>query len=708
MSTAVHGNRIRVWSRFVLRDAKRFAFLCLAVALFGASGLAQAQDTAGSVPVLTSAAQVLALPEGQAARALPVRLRGVVVGEAQPIGKAFVLRDASESLYVRWDAPGDCTFRRGDLVEVEGTSGAGGFAPLLYMSSGQKLGTGALPAPRELTAEQLIAGQFDAQWVRVRGIVRRCESADTWAGRERLTLALGNQLLAVHVDTGQSLAGLVDAEVVVDGLFFNQHNVSRQFVRALIFVPRDVPIAIEVAAPADPFAAPVRPVGSLLQFERHGRYGHRIHVRGRVLHHPPGGWLWIRDGERGLRVASRQTERLSPGDSVDVIGFPTQGGYTPRLEDAEFRRSEPGEPPPAATPADMRAAIAHDSDLVAIDARLVESRRTRDGVALVLDWQGSLVPAVLPIPDGEPVTADWIPGSLVRATGICTVSKAESAPAGGLWEPRAFELQLRTAADLSVLQPPPWWTRGRILWTLGSLAGGLLLAVAGVMLAARRRLRDQEIRRAKAEAEFSAILAERNRLAREIHDTLAQGLAAISMQLELAKTEGEKDRAAAGDHLEIAHRLVRESLAEARASIWNMRSQVLETHDLPGALEKILRQLAAGTPVESTFRVTGERAHLPPFIEGELLRIGQEAITNALKHAAPHHVGVALLFAERQVGLVVTDDGIGFDAARVGIGSGRFGLVGMRERAAQLGAQLEIASSPGKGTRISLRVQTPD
>jgi len=356
----------------------------------------------------------------------------------------------------------------------------------------------------------------------------------------------------------------------------------------------------------------------------------------------------------------------------------------------------------------MRAAIAHDSDLVAIDARLVESRRTRDGVALVLDWQGSLVPAVLPIPDGEPVTADWIPGSLVRATGICTVSKAESAPAGGLWEPRAFELQLRTAADLSVLQPPPWWTRGRILWTLGSLAGGLLLAVAGVMLAARRRLRDQEIRRAKAEAEFSAILAERNRLAREIHDTLAQGLAAISMQLELAKTEGEKDRAAAGDHLEIAHRLVRESLAEARASIWNMRSQVLETHDLPGALEKILRQLAAGTPVESTFRVTGERAHLPPFIEGELLRIGQEAITNALKHAAPHHVGVALLFAERQVGLVVTDDGIGFDAARVGIGSGRFGLVGMRERAAQLGAQLEIASSPGKGTRISLRVQTPD
>lgn len=676
------------------------AFFCLASA-----GLAAVQEATDPRPVLTRAAEVLNLSEEQAARALPVRLRGVVIGEAQPVGKAFVLWDGSEYIYVRGAEPWNNTFQRGDRVEVEGTSGSGGFAPLLYMNSGRKLGVAALPAPRTLTFEQLIAGQFDAQWVRVRGIVRQCEPSESWSGRWRLALATGGQLLAVHVNSELSPASLIDAEVAVDGLFFNQHNVSRQFVRALIFVPREVPVTIEVAAPEDAFTAPVHPVGRLLQFERQGRYGHRIHVQGQVLHHLPGRALWIRDGDRGLRIAVRQPEQLAPGDRVDVLGFPTQGGYTPRMEDAVFRKAGDGETPPAVVPADVRAAITHDSDLVAIDARLSEVRRTREGVGLVLDWQGNAVSATLPLPTAASVVDDWVPGSVVRATGICTVAEAETGPASGRWEPRSFELLLRSAADLRVLQPPPWWTHQRTLWALGSLAGALLLAVAGVMLAARRRWREQVARRARAEAEFAMILAERNRLAREIHDTLAQGLAAVSMQLELAKTRD--DPAAVGRHLETAHRLVRGSLADARASIWNMRPQVLETHDLAGALEGILRQLAEGTPVTARFTVTGSRRRLPPVMENDLLRIGQEAIVNAMKHAAPRHVDVALGFTDQQVDLAVADDGTGFDPERAAAQAGSYGLAGVRERAAQLGARLVLESAPGRGTRIVLRVPTP-
>ncbi|MBK8478403.1 MAG: sensor histidine kinase [Opitutaceae bacterium] len=664
--------------------------------------------TPGAPAVLTCASQVLGLSEEQAARGLPVRLRGVVVGDAPPVGRAMVLWDTSEYIYVQVDGPEGVSFRRGDLVEVEGISGAGGFAPLLYLRSGRKLGTGTLPAARELTAEQLLAGQFDAQWVRVRGIVRQCEPSETWAGRWRLTLALGGQLVAVHVDSEQSPAGLIDAEVAVDGLYFNQHNVSRQFVRAQLFVPSDVPVTTLVGAPEDAFAAPVRPVRSLLQFERHERYGHRLHVQGTVLHQEPGGWFWIRDGDHGLRVASRQAERLAPGDRVDVLGFPTQGGYTPRLEDAVFRFSDAGAAPPAVEPADVRGAVAHDSDLLALEARLVEARRTAEGIALVLDWQGLLVPATLALPEAHGVPAAWSPGSTVRVTGLCTVPLDDPAPAGGLLEPDAFELRLRTVADLAVLQPPPWWGRERILWALGIATGVSILAAAAVWLTARRRLQEQAIRRGKAEAEFAAILAERNRVAREIHDTLAQGLGAISMQLELAKNAPAADRGATERHLEAAHRLVRENLADARASIWNMRSQALESHDLPGALEGILRQLSAGRAVAAEFKVSGTSRRLAPQAENELLRIGQEAITNALRHGAPQNLAMSLVFGEGQVELVVTDDGSGFDPEQAPGGAGRFGLVGMRERAGQLGALLEITSAPGRGTRVALCARTPD
>ncbi len=570
------------------------------------------------------------------------------------------------------------------------------------------MGVGEPPVPRELTAEQLVAGQFDAQWVRVRGIVRRCEPTSTWAGRWRLTLALGGQFLAVHVDSGESPERLVDAEVAVDGLFFNQHNVSRQFVRAQLFVPSGVAIATRVGAPETPFELPVRPVNSLLQFERHGRIGHRVQVRGVVLHQAECGWLWIRDGDHGLRVVARQGQALAPGDEVDVVGFPTLGSYTPGMEDALYRKRSSGREPTAVRPADMRAAIAHDADLIALDAQLLEARRTAEGVTMLLDWQGELVPASLELAAEEKLPPAWAAGSFVRATGICVVPLNEAAPASGLLEPRAIELRLRTAGDLAVLQPPAWWNRQRLFWGLGMATAVSLAVAAVVFLAARRRLRDQALRRAKAEAEFSAILAERNRVAREIHDTLAQGLAAVSMQLELAKNAPGNDRAAVSPYLEAAHGLVRENLTEARAAIWNMRSQALETHDLAAALEGVLRQLTTGHKVATEFRVLGSRRRLAPQTENELLRIGQEAITNAAKHAAARRIEVSLAFGDRNVELVVADDGVGFDPDTAGVGAGRFGLVGMRERAMQLGARLEVRSTPGTGTRIGLNAPTPD
>jgi len=239
------------------------------------------------------------------------------------------------------------------------------------------------------------------------------------------------------------------------------------------------------------------------------------------------------------------------------------------------------------------------------------------------------------------------------------------------------------------------------VWVLAAFLVVALAAVGAVMLASRRRLQDQEHRRAMAEAEFTAILSERNRVAREIHDTLSQSLGAISVQLELARTHAAEISPSARNHLASAHKLARAALAEARESIWNMRSQILERCDLGEALERILTRMTEGTGVTPRMQVEGDRRRLPPVVENNLLRIGQEAITNASKHARPARISVTLTFDGRSIRLAVEDDGAGFQVdAQPGGERRSFGLVGMRERAELIGGTFELTSAPGRGTRV--------
>jgi signal transduction histidine kinase/ligand-binding sensor domain-containing protein len=215
----------------------------------------------------------------------------------------------------------------------------------------------------------------------------------------------------------------------------------------------------------------------------------------------------------------------------------------------------------------------------------------------------------------------------------------------------------------------------------------------------------------RMEAQFGAVLAERNRLAREIHDTLAQGFAGTSVQLELVARMLSVSSDKAQAHLDQARILVRNSLAEARRSIWDLRSQALESGGLPTALAETAKQLTSGTPTLAQVQVNGAYRELPSKIENNLLRIGQEAITNAVKHAAANHLRIELRFDAKQVRLSVRDDGRGFDQERRAPASptnGHFGLMGMRERAEQINGTLTVRSVPGEGTEIGVAVPVGD
>jgi len=204
------------------------------------------------------------------------------------------------------------------------------------------------------------------------------------------------------------------------------------------------------------------------------------------------------------------------------------------------------------------------------------------------------------------------------------------------------------------------------------------------------------------EAQFSAVLAERNRIAREIHDTLAQGFAGISLQLEAVDETLSESPSVARNHLNKARSLVRSSLAEARRSVWELRSPALESADLPTALSKIALQLAANS-LRASVNVTGDRRRLPSTVEENLLRIGREALTNAIKHAQAQTIDVDLNFDVNRVLLSVRDDGCGFDPNHQPSQSNNgFGLISMRERAEAIGAKLKVDSSPGNGTLVTV------
>ncbi len=230
----------------------------------------------------------------------------------------------------------------------------------------------------------------------------------------------------------------------------------------------------------------------------------------------------------------------------------------------------------------------------------------------------------------------------------------------------------------------------------------LALGLAGCAYALYR------LRVRAVEQRFSAVLGERNRIAREIHDTLAQDIVAISVQLELASRLLSSSAEAARAQLDATRTLVKNSLAEARSSIWNLRSATAGGNDLPARLSRSVREIATAAGLQFSFQVNGAYRTAPARVEDELARIATQAAQNAARHASATRLELTLSYAARSLQLTVADDGRGFvPDPEAFAGAGHFGLQGMRERAAAIGARLHIESKPGTGTRITVRADIP-
>jgi len=286
---------------------------------------------------------------------------------------------------------------------------------------------------------------------------------------------------------------------------------------------------------------------------------------------------------------------------------------------------------------------------------------------------------------------DWTEAGTRRAAYYTNIPpgrytfRVQAANNDGLWNTQGATLAFE-------LRPHFYQT----MWFYALLA---TLVVGTIVLLLRLRLR-------RAEGEFRAVLGERIRIAREIHDTLAQGYVGISVQLEvLAELLRMNKPEAAANHLDTTRSYVREGLADARQSIWALRSQDSEETTLPVRMRRMV-EAAGGNGLRAGFGIFGAYRPLPAEMEREFLRVAQEAIHNVKKHAEAKNLSVQLEYGPGEIALDVRDDGRGF-ATNGPQPPGHFGLTGMRERAAAIGGTLEVTSEPNAGTTVRLRAKAP-
>jgi signal transduction histidine kinase len=270
--------------------------------------------------------------------------------------------------------------------------------------------------------------------------------------------------------------------------------------------------------------------------------------------------------------------------------------------------------------------------------------------------------------------------------------------------------QLLLQADLPPSVLPSWIAAFGMLIVIGLFVA---FWINGIIRQSRQRQQLIEeleaTRRELAEAERHAgMLEERQRLAREIHDTLAQGFISVVMHLEAAESVLPPGAEMTHKHLDQARQTARESLAEARRMIWANRPDLLEQASLPEALAHVITRWKAETGQAAELAITGTPGSLPPDVEVTLLRATQEALANVRKHARAGQVNVTLSYMSDVLTLDVHDDGSGLELAMPtgeGLGiKGGFGLIAMRERVEQLGGSLLVESTPGEGTTVVIEI----
>ncbi len=610
-----------------------------------------------------------------------------------------ILNDGQDGIYVGLsdELKVRPVFGPGSRVRVEGRVEPGGFLPLVLCSKLTVLGQDSLPAAKRVAESDLFSPALDCQWVEMPAIVTGYESGGRYG---TLTLEVGGWRTKAQLpgasDAEEKARRIMQRPVLVRGALGTVFNDQRQLTDRYFFVPSFDEI---IPTDSEGNSAPpeLRPINELLRSDVSS--GSRVRVRGEVTY-ANGSELYLRGDNTSLAVSAYHSGEFVPGDRVEAEGFAAAAPFRPKLRATKLIRLGRGpEPLPRLLDLTSGEFARQEAELVTVDADLLSSREGVNGeTVLKCRTEKWLIAAVAPPNIRLPVFAA---GDRLRLTGICGFTTTRPLP----WDywVDGLRLRVRGAGDIAVIHRGPWWTLPRLLWALG-LAGGLALAALAWAALLRRRVSVQT-QIIGAQIEREAVTDERQRIARELHDTIEQNLAGLAVQLRNAKQRLLKhspEQAEAA--IALAQGMLRHCREETHASIYDLRSVLLEQKGLQGALEELLPALVSRSQISLSIDGEGKPRSLDGPSEIHLFRIAQQAVANAVQHSGASKIGVRLVYSETELVLEIGDDGRGFDP-KSSLAPTCFGIRGINERANKLHAAAVFESAPGSGACV--RVTTP-
>jgi signal transduction histidine kinase len=414
---------------------------------------------------------------------------------------------------------------------------------------------------------------------------------------------------------------------------------------------------------------------------------HPVHatIRGVVTLTSP--LLYVQDSTGGAAVLTNEAHPpLKVGDEVRVSGRVEARDFNSVIRDASIQLLWARAPiPPVSVTPSQAATGAFAAMFIEVEGVLSSKERgPQNTLELKIEAGQQSFRAVVRDDRGDQLFPKLRPGSLVRLRGISVVDSEYT------HDLTPFVLLMRSSDDIEVVQGPPWWN-ARHIAGMGVLV--LLLAFIAYLIYSRlERWRSQ------------AILEERELLAHEMHDTLAQSFAGLGFQLEAIRNRIPESMPTILQQVEQACGLVRHNHRETRRNIMMLRAESSQAIDLPPMLEHCALQLVEGGTVTIEVSQSGNPRYIPLRISDTLFRIGQEALANSVRHAQPSKIRISVAYADGSVCLTIQDDGHGYDKSSENKG---FGVKGMRRRAAAISAVLEIETAPAEGTRVIVTVPLP-
>lgn len=578
------------------------------------------------------------------------------------------------------------------------------------------------PPIQSLTLRQFSSGKWDSRIIRTTGTLHDCFIDEIDNECIYLILNQGNDTIYAtcynQPTTFKTIERWLGSELSITGLCDPRPSGCRRKIGRILRFNDLKSVDIITPAPLDPFhSSPIVMENGIQPTDFITLRRHK--TSGIVLAVWHGDTLLIKTPAHKIsRILLAKDPSPSVGSCIDVVGIPETDLYRINFTRAIWRKStvtpEMDHEVTAVTANTLMAAL-HGEAAINADFHgqtillrgIVRSLPSigNDG-RFYLESDGYTLPVDI---SANPVLAEKLEiGSVIDVTGVCVMDIENWRP--NLVFPHIKEVMIvtRTPDDIVVIERPPWWTPARLMIVIGSLLAvlvGILIwnrALKALAEKCGKALANEELERLVSDLK----VCERTRLAVELHDSIAQNLTGVSMEIDTALRGEEQLPPTAAQHMGRALRTIDSCRGELRNCLWDLRSQALEEDDMNKAIRLTLSQTIGKADLIVRFNVP--RSRFADNTAHTLLRIIRELAANAVRHGHATEIKVAGSIEDNILKFSVQDNGCGFDPdACPGVLEGHFGLQGVRERVASFEGNVQIESAPGKGTRVSVSINVP-